>query len=119
MKIAMRIRRDSVEDFLRFAPDTWEISYVTTNGEIVIAVGENRVTFAGDGVLEIARMTWADTVEYERVYDARSNWGGNTDRRNLSACVWRILIGNCPDALKNTHNVKNSKVINFEWRKIR
>lgn len=74
-KIAMRIRRDSVEDFLRFAPDTWEISYATTNGEIVIGVGENRVTFAGDGVLEIARMTWADTVEYERVYDARSNWG--------------------------------------------
>ena len=38
-KIAMRIRRDSVEDFLRFAPETWEISYVTTKGEIVIAVG--------------------------------------------------------------------------------
>lgn len=74
-KIAMRIRRDSVEDFLRFAPDTWEISYATTNGEIVIGVGENRVTFAGDGVLEITHMTWADTVEYERVYDARSNWG--------------------------------------------
>lgn len=74
-KIAMRIRRDSVEDFLRFAPETWEISYVTTNGEMVIAIGENRVTFAGDGVLEIARMTWANTVECERVYDARSNWG--------------------------------------------
>lgn len=74
-KIAMRIRRDSVEDFLRFAPDTWEISYVTTNGEIVIAIGENRVTFSGDGVLEIAHMTWTDTIDYERVYDARSNWG--------------------------------------------
>lgn len=20
-------------------------------------------------------MTWADTIDYERVYDARSNWG--------------------------------------------
>mgnify|MGYP005803107565 CR=1 FL=1 len=75
-KISMRIRKDSVEDFLRFAPETWEISYVTTNGEIVIGVGENRVTFAGDGVLEIARMTWADTVGYGRVDEGGANWGG-------------------------------------------